>query len=170
MCYDTGLRNWDWTQISWFLTECPWPTVFHEVYNRRQIFKNRLISPWFRGINSSLKQSHISPLLLTWGCCCWHTTPADTSGTDMSQSYWHQLHGAIHSISVSTHTRHYTSSKIYPVPSLKSMTKTHECLRPPFKLLVSEALNYECMRPQATSVWGLKLRVYEALSYLCMRP
>jgi hypothetical protein len=32
----------------------------------------------------------------------------------------------------------------------------------PHKLLVYEALNYQCMRPWATSVWGLKLLVYEA--------
>jgi hypothetical protein len=28
-----------------------------------------------------------------------------------------------------------------------------------------EALSYRCMRPEATSVRGLKLLVYEALSY-----
>ena len=33
------------------------------------------------------------------------------------------------------------------------------------KLLVYEALSYECMRPSATRVWGLKLLVYAALSY-----
>ena len=38
------------------------------------------------------------------------------------------------------------------------------------KLLVSEALSYQCIRPEATSVLGLKLLVYEALSYYCMRP
>jgi hypothetical protein len=31
-------------------------------------------------------------------------------------------------------------------------------------------LSYKCMRPEATSVWGLKLLVYEALSYKCRRP
>ena len=33
------------------------------------------------------------------------------------------------------------------------------------KLLVYEALSYECMRPSATRVGGLGLLVYEALSY-----
>jgi hypothetical protein len=37
-------------------------------------------------------------------------------------------------------------------------------------LLVYAALNYQCMRAQATSVSGLKLLVFEALSYECMRP
>ena len=37
-------------------------------------------------------------------------------------------------------------------------------------LLVSEALNYDSMRPYGTSVCGLELLVYEALSYLFMRP
>ena len=39
------------------------------------------------------------------------------------------------------------------------------CLHPPqlvHELLVYEALSYYCMRPQATSVLGLKLLVYEA--------
>ncbi len=33
-----------------------------------------------------------------------------------------------------------------------------------------EALSYQCMRPYATSVCGLKLLVYEALRYKYMRP
>jgi hypothetical protein len=33
------------------------------------------------------------------------------------------------------------------------------------KLLVCEAFSYWCMRPQATSVCGLKLLVYAASSY-----
>ena len=38
------------------------------------------------------------------------------------------------------------------------------------KLLVYAALSYECMRPSATSVCGLKVLLYAALSYDCMRP
>jgi hypothetical protein len=37
----------------------------------------------------------------------------------------------------------------------------HEAL----KLLVYEALRYQCMRPCATSAWGLTLLVHEALRY-----
>ncbi len=33
-----------------------------------------------------------------------------------------------------------------------------------------EALIYYCVRPYATSVWGLKLLVYGALIYYCVRP
>jgi len=33
------------------------------------------------------------------------------------------------------------------------------------KLLVYEALSYECMKPKGASVCGFKLLVYEALSY-----
>jgi hypothetical protein len=32
-------------------------------------------------------------------------------------------------------------------------------------MLVHEAVSYWCMRPEATSVWGLKLLVYEVSSY-----
>jgi hypothetical protein len=38
------------------------------------------------------------------------------------------------------------------------------------KLRVHEALCYECERPGATSVCGLKQLVYEVLSYWCMKP
>ena len=37
-------------------------------------------------------------------------------------------------------------------------------------IIVYEALNYSCMRPWATCVWGLKHLVYAALRYFCMRP
>jgi hypothetical protein len=37
------------------------------------------------------------------------------------------------------------------------------------KLLVYQALSYQCMRPYATSVCGLKLLVYQALSYQAIR-
>ena len=37
------------------------------------------------------------------------------------------------------------------------------------KLQVYEALSYACMRPEATSVRGLKPLVHEALSYTWMR-
>ena len=37
-------------------------------------------------------------------------------------------------------------------------------------LLAYEAFSYYCMRPSATSVWGLKLLVYEVFSYHCVGP
>ena len=53
---------------------------------------------------------------------------------------------------------------------------SYECIKPyatsvwGLELREYEAISYECMRPYATGIWGLKLRVYEALSYWCMRP
>ena len=60
--------------------------------------------------------------------------------------------------------RFHTSSSR---PSL-NLFRPH-VLRFNLKLLLHEALSYSCMRPEATSVCGVKVHVYEAWSYLCMR-